>query len=179
VADVEREALDAGAAASSLDVRVEHLPERSAVRAVVTGAVALSSGAVPGRQPATSSEADDTARARGYPSIEAVGQYWIAATDGRRRRVVALDRYGDVAVEVDGVALHLPRNDADAEAMIATALEENTRRIGPAAIAADAWVISGSRFLQVPKPDARDVFATARAVSGGNIDEAVVIIGRE
>ena len=180
VAEVEGEALAAGAAASTLDVRVENLPERGAVRAVVTGAVALSSGAVPGRQPATASEAEETARGRGYRGAEPVGQYWIATTDGRRRRVVALDRYGDVAVEVDGVALRFVSADpSGAEATIAAALEENMRRIGPASIAADAWVISGSRFLQVPKPDARAVFETVRTVSRGAIDDAVVIVGRE
>jgi N-methylhydantoinase A/oxoprolinase/acetone carboxylase beta subunit len=180
VAEVEGEALAAGAAASTLDVRVENLPERSAVRAVVTGAVALSSGAVPGRQPATASEADEMARGRGYGGTEPVGQYWIATTDGRRPRVVALDRYGDVAVEVDGVALRLVSAEpSGAEATIAAALEENVRRVGPAAIAADAWVISGSRFLQVPKPDADTVLDTVRTVSGGAIDQAVVIIGRE
>ncbi len=53
VTEVEGEAIAAGASASSIDVRVEHLAERSAVRVVVTGAVGLSSGAMPGRQPAT------------------------------------------------------------------------------------------------------------------------------
>ncbi len=180
VAEVESEALAAGAAASTLDVRVENLPERSAVRAVVTGAVALSSGALPGRRPATASEADETARGRGYGGTDPVGQYWIATTDGRWRRVVALDRYGDVAVEVDGVALRLVSADpSGAEATIAAALEANARRVGPASIPADAWVISGSRFLQVPRPDARAVLDTVRTVSGGAIDDAVVIIGRD
>ena len=117
---------------------------------------------------------------RGYGGPEHVGQYWIATTDGRRRRVVALDRYGDIAVEVDGVALRLASTDlSGAEAMIAAALEANMRRVGPASIAADAWVISGSRFLQVPQPDAPAVLETVRTVSSGAIDEAVVIIGRE
>jgi N-methylhydantoinase A/oxoprolinase/acetone carboxylase beta subunit len=180
VAEVESEALAAGASASSIDVRVEHLPERSAVRVVVTGAVGLSSGAVPGRQPATASDADATAQARGFERAEAVGQYWLASSDGRKGRVVALDRYGDVTVEVDGVALRLPGTDpAAAEATIAAALQANVRRVGPVSINPDAWVICGSRFLQVPQPDAHSVFETVRAVSAGPIDQTVVIIGRE
>jgi hypothetical protein len=180
VADVEGEVLAAGAAASSVDVRVEHLPERSAVRVVVTGAVGLSSGAVPGRRPATASEAAEAARARGCEAPEPVGQYWVALSDGRRRRVVALDRYGDVAVEVDGDIVRLSNDEpSGAEAAIAAALESNARRVGPVSIAADAWVIGGSRFLQVPQPDARSVFETARTVSTGPIEQTVVIIGRE
>ncbi|HEX2382390.1 MAG TPA: hydantoinase/oxoprolinase family protein [Acidimicrobiales bacterium] len=180
VAEVEAEALAAGAAASSLDVRVEQHPERSAVRVIVAGAVGLSSGAVPGRQPATEAEVDETARAHGYENPQPIGQYWIATTDGRRRRVLALDRYGDVTVEVDGVVLRLPSADPhDAESTISAALDDNIRRVGPVSIVADAWVISGSRFLQLPQPDARDVFETMQTVGRGSIDTTVVIIGRE
>ena len=117
-----------------------------------------------------------------------------AASSGRRRSVstgspaskagddewLALDRYGDVAVEVDGVVLRLPSTDpAAAEATIAAALQENVKRVGPVSISPDAWVICGSRFLQVPQPDSSNVFETVRAVSAGPIDQTVVIIGRE
>jgi hypothetical protein len=150
------------------------------VRVIVAGAVGLSSGAVPGRQPATEAEVDETARAHGYENPQPIGQYWIATTDGRRRRVLALDRYGDVTVEVDGVVLRLPSADPhDAESTISAALDDNIRRVGPVSIVADAWVISGSRFLQLPQPDARDVFETMQTVGRGSIDTTVVIIGRE
>ena len=67
-----------------------------------------------------------------------------------------------------------------AEATIASrAARRTVERVGPVSIAADAWVISGSRFLQVPQAGRRHVFETVRAVSRGAIDEAVVIIGRE
>jgi N-methylhydantoinase A/oxoprolinase/acetone carboxylase beta subunit len=179
VSDVEGEAIAAGASASSIDVRVEHLAERSAVRVVVTGAVGLSSGAVPGRQPATASEVDAAIRARGFDQAAASGQYWIAATEGRKGRVVALDRYADVAIDVEGVVLRFNDGDREeAERAVEAALQANTKRVGPVSIAADAWVISGPRFLQVPQPDARRVVETAFA-TGVQPDQPVVIIGRE
>ena len=161
-------------------MRVEHLPERSAVRVVVTGAVGLSSGAVPGRQPATASEADATAQARGYERAEAVGQYWLARIDGRRRRVArsrslrrcrGRGRWRCPAPPEYGSGC---RGSDDRDR-----LQENVKRVGPVSISPDAWVICGSRFLQVPQPDSSNVFETVRAVSAGPIDQTVVIIGRE
>jgi N-methylhydantoinase A/oxoprolinase/acetone carboxylase beta subunit len=179
ISEVEGEAIAAGASAASIDVRVEHLAERSAVRVVVNGAVGLSSGAVPGRQPATASEVDAAVRARGFDQASADGQYWIASTEGRKGRVVALDRYADVAIDVEGVVLRFNGSDREeAEHAVEVALQENTKRVGPVSIAADAWVISGPRFLQVPQPDARRVVETAFA-AGERPDQTVVIIGRE
>jgi N-methylhydantoinase A/oxoprolinase/acetone carboxylase beta subunit len=180
VAEVEAEAIAAGASASSIDVRVDHLAERSAVRVVVTGAVALTSGAVPGRQPATASEAAEAARARGYDAVEPVGQYWIATRDGRGHRAAVFDRYADVAVDVDGVVLRPDRDDRKrAEAEVSDALEVNARRVGPMTMAPDAWVVSGARFVQVPDPDARTVIETFLAVGADAAGQTVIIIGRE
>ena len=77
VAEVEAEAILAGASASTLDVRVEQVVERGAVRVTVTGAVGLNSGAVPGRQPATRAEVSALAAARQYADIAPLGQYWF------------------------------------------------------------------------------------------------------
>ena len=65
-------------AASTLDVRVEQIVERGAVRVTVTGAVGLNSGAVPGRAPAEASDITATAAARGYSGATSLGQYWLA-----------------------------------------------------------------------------------------------------
>ncbi|HUR75172.1 MAG TPA: hydantoinase/oxoprolinase family protein, partial [Sporichthya sp.] len=65
VAEVEAEAVRAGAGPASLDVRVEHIPERGAVRVTATGAVGLASEAVPGRPPADADSARDAGAERG------------------------------------------------------------------------------------------------------------------
>ena len=44
-------AIAAGAAPASIDVRIEHSPERAALRAIATGAVGLHAGALPGTRP--------------------------------------------------------------------------------------------------------------------------------
>ena len=179
VTEVEGEAIAAGASASSIDVRVEQLAERSAVRVVVTGAVALNSGAVPGRQPATSQEAADAAADRGYDDIEAVGQFWIARANGRKSRVAVLDRYADLTVEVDGVAVRVAPDDPAAEQRLADTLSANLRRVGPVTIPAEAWVVSGSRFLQVPDPQSHTIVETVQAVAPGSDRDVVIVVGRE
>ena len=47
--DAENEALAAGAAPGTVEVRIEELPERGTVRAIATGTVGLRTGACPGR----------------------------------------------------------------------------------------------------------------------------------
>ena len=171
IAEVEAEALRAGAGAADLDVRVEHNAERSAVRVTVTGAVGLSSGAMPGRQPATADEAGAAARERGYQDVVPVGQFWVA-TGGDR--VVLFDRYADLVIDAKGEAVPGPHE----ETPVAEIVARHTRRVGPVTIAPDAWVISGARFLQVPDATARAILDTAAALT---VDGAAptVIIGRE
>ncbi len=55
--EVEAELLSAGAAASTIDIRVEERPEKGTVRAVATGAIGLTTGALPGRAPIDADEA--------------------------------------------------------------------------------------------------------------------------
>jgi N-methylhydantoinase A/oxoprolinase/acetone carboxylase beta subunit len=169
IAEVEAEAMRAGAAASTLDVRVEQIPERGAVRVTVTGAVGLSSGAVPGREPASAADIAAIARERKYPDPRAVGQYWLAVDNGR---VAAFDRFGDLVVDVRAETLE----SADADAVTA-AIERQTKRVGPLSITPDAWVVSGARFLQVPDVEPEAIVATADAIAGDSVP--VVIIGRE
>lgn len=173
IGEVEAEAIAAGAAAASLDVRVEHRAERAALRVTVTGAVALSSGAVPGRPPASDADADAAARARGYDATTPVGQYWLATRADRKGRVALLDRYADVVIDVGGEAL-----DASDRHRVAAAVARHTRRVGPVTISPDAWVVSGARFLQLPDVDPATIVDTAAALV---VDGATptLIIGRE
>ena len=48
--DAENEALAAGAAPGSVEVRIEEMPERGTVRAIATGTVGLRTGALPARR---------------------------------------------------------------------------------------------------------------------------------
>ncbi|MCU1461347.1 MAG: hydantoinase [Acidimicrobiales bacterium] len=172
IAEVEAEAIAAGASAAGLDVRVEHNAERGAVRVTVTGAVGLSSGAVPGRQPATPADATAAAGERGYRDVVAVGQFWLATRPGRAPRVAVLDRYADVVVDVGGEAFEAGSAD------LGPVIDRHTRRVGPMTIAPDAWIVSGARFLQVPAPDLAAIADTVTALTADGATPTV-IIGRE
>jgi N-methylhydantoinase A/oxoprolinase/acetone carboxylase beta subunit len=173
IAEVEAEAVRAGAAAGSLDVRVEHNAERHAVRVTVTGAVTLSSGAIPGRPPADDDDAQAAARERGYDRVAAVGSHWLATRSDDDARVAVFDRYADLIVDVRGEAVVTVD-----EAVVTELLARLSRRMGPVTLAPDAWVVSGSRFIQVPDPTAASVVAAATALAGPD-GAATIVIGRE
>jgi N-methylhydantoinase A/oxoprolinase/acetone carboxylase beta subunit len=174
VAEMEAEAMAAGAGAATLDVRVEQVPERGAVRVTVTGAVALDSGAMPGRQPATADDARAAARERGYGDVIAAGQYWLATMSGRHARVLVLDPFADVVIDVEGQVFDA---SGDAHAALDALIRDRTKRMGPMTIAPEAWLISGARFLQVPDPDARTVLDMAATLGGEQ--GTIIIIGRQ
>src|SRR5439155_4596510 len=163
----------------SLEVRVEHVPDRGSVRVTVSGAVGLRSGALPGRPPATAEQASAAARERGYPSPAPHGQFWLACAPDR---VALLDRYGDVVIDVRGEAIRHPRWPAgaagDAAGAVAAAVARRTRRVGPVTIAPEAWVVSGPRLLQAADPEPATILDTldALAVDG---EPATIVIGRE
>src|SRR5207237_1044735 len=112
VADVEAEAVAAGAAPASLDVVVQQMPSKGAVRVVATGAVALASGLVPGRAPVGRDEAAEAAAKVGFPAPEPVGSYWLARHPSGER-VLLLDRFGDVVLDVKGEAAPVPAGADD------------------------------------------------------------------
>src|SRR5262249_1356109 len=53
---VEQEAIDAGAAPSTLDLRLDYVADRHTLRAVATGAIGLTAGATLGRPPVSRGE---------------------------------------------------------------------------------------------------------------------------
>jgi N-methylhydantoinase A/oxoprolinase/acetone carboxylase beta subunit len=171
IGEVEEEAMRAGAGAAGLDTRVEHDPERGTVRVTVSGSVALMSGALPGRHPATPDEVARVAREHGYPDVSPAGHYWLARGGRRRSRLAVFDRYADLVIDIAGEAL-VDGTD------IAAVIERHTRKMGPMNVQPDAWVISGPRFVQVPHPDPDAI--TRAAVEHASDDGATtVIIGRE
>jgi len=195
IAEVEAEALRSGASAASLDVRVEQLADRSAVRVTVTGAIGLASGARPGRTPVPRDEVVGAARDRGYrdpdTSCTQRDAYWLVSEGDR---VAVFDQYGDLVVDVRGERFEVDATEPSSEAMggqsradagasdmtgvlIESAIERRTRRIGPVTVAPDAWVVAGARFLQVADVAPGPVAAAARTLAPGAT--ATVIIGRE
>jgi hypothetical protein len=168
IAEVEADAVTAGAAQSSLEARVEHLADRSAVRVTVTGTIGLSSGAMPGREPVDRPAADAVLEAIGSSTLaRPVGRFWIG-TDPGRPRVVLLDRYGDVVLDVTGTDL-----PADASA---GAVDEALGRATSRMRTPEAWLVAGSRVVQIPEPDAS---AVSRAAADHVGTDAVIIIGQE
>jgi N-methylhydantoinase A/oxoprolinase/acetone carboxylase beta subunit len=174
IAEVEAEAVRAGASASTLDARVEHVPERGTVRVTVTGAVGLNAGALPGRGPASHDDALAVASGSGYSAVEQRGQYWLARGPAAGR-VAVLDLYADLVVDVHGETLDARVAGADD---IAAAITRRTRRVGLVTIEPDLWIVGGARFVQAVDTDPRAVCDTARSLGHDGID-ATIIIGRE
>ncbi len=156
IAAAREDALAAGAAVESLDVRFEADPERSRVRAIATGAVALHSGAVPGRQPIDEQEATRILTAAGAGgTARAEGAFWWAQTAGRNDlvRLVVLDRFGDVALDESGALVVInaaASGGRSAElAGLAAAVEQHTRHLGPVALAPTVWVLTANQLLEL------------------------------
>jgi len=170
--DVEAELLSAGAAASTIDIRVEERPEKGTVRAVATGAIGLTTGALPGRAPIDAAEAGRIAADLGLAagSASAVGAYWLAGGAENPDRVVVLDRFGDVLVDVVG---DVDRSgDADT---IAAAVERLTRHRGPVTLLPSVWVIHRSRFTELSSGDRA---AAAAALVAGATEPFAAIVGQ-
>jgi N-methylhydantoinase A/oxoprolinase/acetone carboxylase beta subunit len=175
IAEAEAEAIAAGAGAASLEVRVEHVAARSSVRVMVTGAVGLSSGALPGREPATEAEVTAAAVAHGYPADPAPaphGQFWLVTDAGR---VALFDRYADVVIDVAGETVRL---DGDGIAALAAALGRRTRRVGPVTIEPSAWLVSGPRLLQLPHPTPPSIVDAVGTLAAAG-QTTTIVIGRE
>ena len=136
ISDVQAEVLNAGANPTTVEVRVEEVPERSLVRAIATGAVGLSSGALPGRDELTAHEI-----AAAHPGADELihrPPYWVATSGGQ---VTVVDRFGDVTETVRGTV--------SAEADLAAAIESLTRYRGPVTLRPSVWVVDGPRILEL------------------------------
>jgi len=173
VSEVEGEAMLAGASASTLDVRVEQVVERGATRVTVTGAVGLSSGAMPGRQVAPRDEITSIASSRGFETVTSLGHYWFATANAAGHLAV-FDLYGDLVVEARGEALSA--RDATPE-RVDEAVVRQTKRVGPVSIPPDGWIIGGTRFLQAPDTSGAAIMETALALGTGGTD-VTIIVGR-
>ena len=139
--EVEAEVLAAGASPASIEVRLEEVPERSIVRAIATGAVGLSTGALPGRAECT--EVDMHRAHSNALSLESFGSYWIAT---RKDSVTILDRYGD---ELQQIAGRVART-----ADLAQTIADETRYRGPVTLRPSVWIVDKWRLLELASFDA-------------------------
>jgi len=170
VAEVEAEAAAAGAAPMSIEVRVEEQAEKGTVRAVATGAIALASGAVPGRPVLDEVAARARLRSLGVDATPVgVGRYWIATTGGKRSHVTVLDRWGDPIIDVDATALI----DAPDEQAV-TAVGGAVRNRGPVTIQPMVWIISGNRLTELSSGDR--VAATSETLRALHVEHARAVI---
>lgn len=172
IAEVENEALAAGASPTSLQVQVTHLGERGAIRAVAVGALVLGSGVVPGRQPLSREEIMEVVcAAGGSRDVEAVGRFWLNAVEGR---VLLVDRFGDVVLDVRGEAVLVPSGgDGSGQAvdtMIRPVISRHVRHVGPITVPPTIWVVQEGRIRELTDAD-----AIAGTVGAG---AAAVIVGR-
>jgi hypothetical protein len=172
VADVEAEAVAAGAAPASLDVQVHQMPSKAAVRVVATGAVALASGLVPGRAPVGPEEAAEAAAGVGFPAPAPVGSYWLARHPAGGR-VLLLDRFGDTVLDVKGEAVHVPSDGAEGARLVAGLVAGQVRHMGPVTLSPTVWVVAGHRLTELSEAEQSNL---TRHLPAGN--GAMIIVGR-
>ncbi|MBW8825278.1 MAG: methylhydantoinase [Acidobacteria bacterium] len=173
IAEVESDALAAGASPSSLDVAISQISERGAVRVVATGALALGSGVAPGRPPIDEQQAAGITELGGVGGgVRRVGSYWLAA-EASASRVMAVDRFGDVVLDVRGDVVAM--DNGDRASQLELAVTRRVRHLGPVTLSPVAWMLDGNRLTELGEVTGDDL---ARQVAGAS-PEAVVVIGRE
>ncbi|MDX6718068.1 MAG: N-methylhydantoinase [Solirubrobacteraceae bacterium] len=168
-------AIAAGAAPGSVDVRIEHSPERAALRAIATGAVGLHAGALPGRGPIDAARAAEImSRARCHGAPRAVGSFWIGHVNHGSDRVLVLDRFGDAVVNTAGDLVDVD-DSGTAGANVRGTVQRNTKRLGPVTVVPTIWVIHGDSLVEIA---AGDVAGTAEALAAGADGPCVVVVSR-
>ena len=169
-------AVRAGAAPGSIDVRIEHSPERAALRAIATGAVGLHAGALPGRRPIDAAGAGEIlSRAHCDGDPLAVGSFWVGHVNHGADRVIVLDRFGDAVVDTAGDLVDLQAGSSGAVADMRSAVQRNTKRLGPVTLAPTIWVIHSDSLVEIASGDVGD---TAETLAAGAEGPCMVLVGR-
>jgi N-methylhydantoinase A/oxoprolinase/acetone carboxylase beta subunit len=161
-ADAEAEALSAGAAPGSVEVRVEEMPERGTVRAIATGSVGLRTGALPGQVVVTVEQL--IAREPADAVVSQSGSFWLIE---RRGHITVADRFGDPAVTIKG-----ERSTADA---LGATVERLTRYRGPVTLRPTIWFISSGRLVELASGD---MVEAACALHDPNDESEALLVGR-
>jgi hypothetical protein len=157
IAEVEAEVINAGASPASVEARVEEVAERSTIRAIATGAVGLSAGALPGRHELDASRVIHPPGAH----VDSAGSYFVVSDDSE---ITVRDRYGDVVMAIDG-------ERAQADTLVQT-IERLTRYRGPVTIRPTVWIIDRNRVIELAATGA-DVAPYAGR------DDVTYLVGRQ
>ena len=157
VAEARAEAVAAGASPTDIDVRVEHVAERSALRAVVTGAVGLVSGAGPGREPIDAATAAALlVRAGAADPARRVGAFWIGwAPAGKADRIVLIDRFGDPALTALGEVVMTQEggDGGGSREVIEATVGRRSKRMGVVTLPPVVWVVRDDRLVEISTGD--------------------------
>jgi hypothetical protein len=161
--EAEAEALAAGAAPGTVEVRIEELPERGTVRAIATGTVGLRTGALPGQELISA----ETIRAREPADAEVTqaGAFWLVA---RRGSIAIVDRFGDPVATVKG--------ERCVVSDLAETVERLTRYRGPVTLRPTIWFISAGRIAELGSDD---MIQAATALHDPNDTTELLIVGRK
>jgi hypothetical protein len=173
IAEVELEAISAGAGPATIEVRVEYLGDRKALRAVATGSIGLEAGAVPGRRPADASTIATRAKDHGCDAARELGVFWIAQG---KDNVVIFDRFGDVVVAATGTVVEA--NGAGGRSLrdaVAEAVDQHTRAVGPMRVGPSVWVVRPMRVTELASGDLVD--ASVALADAGEV--SAIVVGRE
>jgi N-methylhydantoinase A len=172
-AQAREAAIAAGAAPGSIDVRIEHSPERAALRAIATGAVGLQAGAMPGRRPIDAGEAGEIlARAHCHGDATAVGSFWVGHVNSGSERIIVLDRFGDAVVDTAGDLVDL---GTSAVTDMRSVVQRNTKRLGPVMLPPTVWVIHADSLVEIASGD---VGGTAETLAADAEGPCMVLISR-
>ena len=161
--DAENEALAAGAAPGSVEVRVEEMPERGTVRAIATGTVGLRTGAMPGQT--LISEEKLAAREGTGVTVTAAGLFWLVS---RHDLITIVDRFGDPVSTVKGERAEVGD--------LASTVERLTRYRGPVTLRPTIWLISGGRIAELASGD---MIEAATALHDPADASEALIVGRK
>jgi N-methylhydantoinase A len=161
--EAENEALAAGAAPGSVEVRIEELPERGTVRAIATGTVGLRTGALPGQEVVT--EQSITAREPADAEITQAGAFWLVS---RRGVIAIIDRFGDPVATVKGVQCTVDQLEETVERL--------TRVRGPITLRPTIWLISSGRIAELASGD---MIQAAISLHDPHDQSELLIVGRK
>ncbi|MEA2154531.1 MAG: N-methylhydantoinase [Solirubrobacteraceae bacterium] len=177
LSDAARDAaICAGAAPGSIDVRIEHSPERAALRAIATGAVGLHAGALPGRRPIDAGGAAEIlSRAHCHGEPQAVGSFWVGHVNSGSDRSIVLDRFGDAVVDTAGDLVDIDNGSSSAVADMRSAVVRNTKRLGPVMLPPTIWVIHSDSLVEIASGDVGD---TAQTLAAGADGPCMVLVSK-
>jgi hypothetical protein len=175
-AEAEEACLEAGAALSSIDVRVEFDREHATLRASATGMVGLASGAMPGRAPLSPAEFVASVGHHGYSDPVSVGHASMARrySPNGSSNVLLLDRYGDLVAS--GAGDYLAGTDM-VEGPLSAMLARYTRRHLGGEGKPTVWLIEQSRIVSLTPSAALDAVRALDHDRSAHIAAMVVVAG--